>query len=169
VIADLTERLRAGVATDANAGGDDVKVMTKSAFRDQERRFWRTSTPIGFIFGLGGLMGLIVGIVICYQVLATEVADHLPEFATLKAMGYGDLHLCGVVLQQALWLALCGFIPGVLVSLGLYSLLGEQTGLPMALTWDRAATVLAGTVVMCTLSGLITLRKVLTADPAELF
>jgi putative ABC transport system permease protein len=73
------------------------------------------------------------------------------------------------VLRQALWLALCGFIPGVLASAGLYSLLGDLTGLPMLLTWDRAALVLAGAVVMCMVSGLITLRKVLTADPAELF
>jgi putative ABC transport system permease protein len=85
VIAELAKRLRAGVPTDANAGGDDVKVMTTAAFREQERRFWRTSTPVGFIFGLGAVMGLTVGVVICYQVLATDVAERLPEFATLKA------------------------------------------------------------------------------------
>jgi len=169
VITDLTERLRAGVPTIANAGGEDVKVMTKADFREQERRFWRTSTPVGFIFGLGALMGLIVGVVICYQVLATDVADHLAEFATLKAIGYGDPYVCGVVLRQAVWLALCGFVPGLFVSVSLYSLLGDLTGLPMFLTWHRAALVLVGAVVMCILSGLITLRKVLTADPAELF
>jgi putative ABC transport system permease protein len=169
VIADLTEQLRTGVATADNAGGDDVTVMTRDAFRAAVRRYWRDATPVGFVFGLGALMGLIVGVVICYQVLATDVADHLPEFATLKAMGYGDLFLCGVVLRQALWLAVCGFVPGLLVSGVLYALLAELTGLPMLLTWDRAALVLAGAVVMCTVSGLITLRKVVTADPAELF
>ncbi len=166
---ELNERLKAGVDAPDNAGGTDVKVMTKEAFRQQEQDFWLGSTPIGFIFGLGAAMGFIVGVVICYQILATDVADHLPEFATLKAMGYSGGYLGGVVLRQALWLALTGFVPGCLLSWGLYLWLGELTGLPLLLTLPRAALVLGLTVLMCAVSGLITVRKVLTADPAELF
>jgi putative ABC transport system permease protein len=151
------------------SGGSDVIVMTRDEFRDQERRFWRESTPVGFIFGLGAVMGLIVGIVICYQVLATDVADHLAEFATLKAMGYGGGYLAGVVLQQALWLALAGFVPGCLLSWLLYQALEQATGLPLLMTIPRAAAVLGLTVLMCGLSGLLTVRQVVTADPAELF
>lgn len=165
----LTEALRAGVATDQNAGGDDVMVMTRDEFRDQERAYWRTSTPVGFVFGLGLAMGLVVGVVICYQVLATDVADHLPEFATLKAMGYSDRYLGGIVLKQALLLALVGFVPGCLVSAGLYYALGEVTGLPLLLTVPRAAIVLAFTVLMCSASGVLTVRKLRSADPADLF
>jgi putative ABC transport system permease protein len=169
VIADLTERLRSGVPTRANAGGDDVEVLTREAFRQRERAFWRTSTPVGIIFGLGAGMGLIVGVVICYQVLATDVADHLSEFETLKAMGYSGGYLAGVVLWEALWLALAGFAAGGLVSWALYALLEHLTGLPLLLTLPRAGFVLGLTVLMCGLSGLIALRKVVTADPAELF
>src|SRR4051812_43615594 len=143
----LTEALRAGTPTSQNAGGDDVMVMTKDEFRDQERHYWATSTPVGFVFGLGLAMGGIVGVVICYQVLATDVADHLPEFATLKAMGYSDRYLAGVVLSQALLLAVVGFIPGVLLSGLLYLILGRVTGLPLLLTPLRAAVVLLMTVV----------------------
>jgi putative ABC transport system permease protein len=169
VRARLNEALRAGVRTARNAGGDDVEAVTVGELRDRERAFWRTSTPVGFVFGLGLGMGLIVGVVICYQVLATDVADHLPEFATLKAMGYGDAYLGGVVLRQALWLAAVGFVPGAALSGLLYWLLGELTGLPLRLTLLRAGLVLLLTVVMCGLSGLLTLRKVRTADPADLF
>jgi putative ABC transport system permease protein len=165
----LTEALRAGVATNQNAGGDDVMVLTKDEFRDQERAYWRTSTPVGFVFGLGLAMGGIVGVVICYQVLATDVADHLPEFATLKAMGYSDRYLAGVVLKQALLLALVGFIPGCALSGVLYYALGEVTGLPLLLTVPRAGVVLLFTVLMCSASGVLTVRKLRSADPADLF
>jgi putative ABC transport system permease protein len=165
----LNEALRSGVKTRANASGDDVGALTVTEFRDRERAFWRKSTPIGFVFGLGLVMGLIVGVVICYQVLATDVADHLPEFATLKAMGYGDAYLGGVVLQQALWLAVVGFVPGCLLSGLLYWGLGALTGLPLVMTVPRAGLVLLLTVLMCGVSGLLTLRKVTTADPADLF
>jgi putative ABC transport system permease protein len=165
----LQEVLRAGVATPQNAGGDDVMVLSRDEFRDQERKYWRESTPVGFVFGLGLVMGLIVGVVICYQVLATDVADHLPEFATLKAMGYSDRYLAGVVLKQALLLALVGFIPGVLLSGLLYLILGQLTGLPLVLSPPRAAVVLLLTVVMCSASGIMTVRKLRSAQPADLF
>jgi putative ABC transport system permease protein len=165
----LTQALRSGIGTPQNSGGDDVMVMTKDEFREQERHYWQTSTPVGFVFGLGLVMGLIVGIVICYQVLATDVADHLPEFATLKAMGYSDRYLAGVVLKQALLLALVGFIPGCVLSGVLYYALGEVTGLPLLLTVPRAGVVLLFTVLMCSASGVLTVRKLRSADPADLF
>jgi len=165
----LNESLRSGIPTSQNASGDDVMVMTKDEFRQQERDYWSGSTPIGFVFGLGLAMGLIVGVVICYQVLATDVADHLPEFATLKAMGYSDSYLAAVVLKQALLLAIVGFIPGCLISWLMYLGLGELTGLPLLLTWPRALGVLGLTIVMCAISGVLTLRKLRSADPADLF
>jgi putative ABC transport system permease protein len=114
-------------------------------------------------------MGIIVGVVICYQVLATDVADHLPEFATLKAMGYGDAYLAGVVLKQALWLAVAGFVPAALLSAGLYFVLNRWTGLPLHMTAWVAGQVLVMTVLMCGASGLLALRKLRTAEPADLF
>jgi putative ABC transport system permease protein len=165
----LEKALAVGVGTKQNAGGGDVMVLTKDQFRDQERRYWQTSTPVGFVFGLGLIMGGIVGVVICYQVLATDVADHLPEFATLKAMGYSDRYLARVVLTQAVLLAVVGFIPGCLLSAVLYYALGELTGLPLLLTVPRAALVLVLTVLMCAASGVLTVRKLRSADPADLF
>jgi putative ABC transport system permease protein len=149
--------------------GDDVRIFTAAEFREQEREFWRTSTPVGFIFGLGLVMGLIVGLVICYQVLSTDVTERIGEYATLKAMGYGDRYLGTVVLLQAFCLALAGFVPGCLVSLGLYELLSEATGLPVFLNAWRSLFVMALTIAMCAASGMIAVRRVQTADPASLF
>jgi putative ABC transport system permease protein len=100
----------------------DVKVLSKEEFIDFEKSYWQTSTAIGFIFTLGTSMGFIVGIVIVYQILYTDVADHLPEYATLKAMGYKTSYLLMVVFQEALILAVLGYLPGCSLALGLYSL-----------------------------------------------
>ena len=91
----------------------DVKVLTKQEFIDFERNFWASSTAIGFIFTLGTIMGFIVGTVIVYQILYTEVSDHLVEYATLKAIGYSHNYFLVVILQEALILAVLGYLPGV--------------------------------------------------------
>lgn len=114
-------------------------------------------------------MGFIVGIVIVYQILYTDVADHLPEYATLKAMGYTDLYLLNVVFQEAILLSVLGYIPGFVISLALYNVAKGGTGLPMIMTLDLASTVMILTVVMCFVSGAIAVRKLQAADPADIF
>lgn len=147
----------------------DVMVLTRGEYVEMERQFWLTHAPIGFIFGLGTGIGFIVGMVICYQILSTDVADHLAEYATLKAIGYPNMALSAVVLQEALCLSILGYIPGILVTAVLYSLLDRLTGLPMRLTVGRGGLILVLTIVMCVASGFLALRKVQAADPAEVF
>jgi putative ABC transport system permease protein len=131
--------------------------------------FWQSSTPTGFVFTLGLIMGFVVGVVICYQILSTDVADHLPEYATLKAIGYTDRYLTGVVLREGLLLALLGYLPALGLSWLLYRLLGAWTGLPLVMTAGRAGFVLLLATVMCAFSGFLALRRVRAADPAEVF
>lgn len=147
----------------------DVKVLTKVEFMDFERKYWQEGTSIGFIFTLGTVMGFIVGIVIVYQILYTDVADHLSEYATLKAMGYADTYLLSVVFQEAIILAVIGFIPGTFMAIGLYTMTRNATNLPLIMTIARATIVLVLTIVMCLFSGTIAVRKLRTADPADLF
>ncbi|UJB70787.1 FtsX-like permease family protein [Acaryochloris sp. 'Moss Beach'] len=148
---------------------DDVLVLSKQGFVRFEREYWETSTTIGFIFTLGTLMGFIVGMVIVYQILYTDVSDHLAEYATLKAMGYKSRFLYSVVLQEAFILAVLGFIPGFALCLGLYKLVRDGTALPMFMTIDRVATVFVLTLIMCVISGGIAMRRVQAADPADIF
>jgi putative ABC transport system permease protein len=91
------------------------------------------------------------------------------EYATLKAMGYPNRYLASVVLQQSVLLALVGYFPSLAISWVLYEFVGAQSGLPMVLTWQIMATVLALSLVMCVLSGMAALRKLFQADPADLF
>ncbi|MBI1898114.1 MAG: FtsX-like permease family protein [Acidobacteria bacterium] len=148
---------------------DDVEVLTREEYLKEERSFWLEHAPIGFVFGLGTAIGFVVGMVICYQILSTDVADHLSEYATLKAIGYHNRSLSFVVLEEGLWLSLFGFMPGLAGSWLLYDVLQRQTGLPMRLTGERILFILVLTMVMCVVSGVLTLRKVQSADPAEVF
>jgi putative ABC transport system permease protein len=148
---------------------DDVRVLTLAEFVEFEKNYWANSTPIGFIFAMGTGIGFLVGLVIVYQILYADVSDHLPEYATLKAMGYGDTYFLGVVLQEAAILAVLGFIPGFIFSIGLYSVAQAATLLPIVMTARRAVFILIATVAMCTISGALALRKLSAADPAEIF
>ena len=147
----------------------DVLVLTRDELEAREKRFWWTNTPIGFAFGAGVVLGFVVGMVICYQILASDVADHLPEYATLKAIGYTNRYLSWVVLQESLILAAAGFVPGIAVTYATYLLLTEMTGLPMVLTPGRFALILGLTVVMCVASGMLAVGKVKKVDPADVF
>jgi putative ABC transport system permease protein len=146
-----------------------VQAFPKDAFVRRERAFWRNSTPIGYIFWVGKIMGFVVGVIICYQIIFSDIADHMPEFATLKAMGYPSRYFIQVVLQQSVYLAVLGFIPGLLVTAIVFDRLASGTGLLMFLTPARVAVVFAATVAMCIASGTLAIRKVLSAEPAELF
>jgi len=147
----------------------DVDILTRDAYVQREVDYWKSNTPIGYVFGFGVIIGLVVGGIIVYQILFADVSDHLAEYATLKAMGYTNGYLAWVVLQEAAILAVLGFIPGLLVSLFLYDTAGEATELPLEMSLEVAAMVLLLTVSMCAVSGVIALRKIRSADPAEIF
>ena len=147
----------------------DVLVLTRTEFSDREQQYWQSSTPTGFIFGFGTIIGFIVGIVIVYQILYSDVSDHLPEYATLKAMGYSNGYLVGVLIQEALILSILGFIPGFILSAGFYLIAAQVTLLPIGMTISRAVLVLGLTIAMCTISGAVAVRKLQSADPADIF
>jgi len=147
----------------------DVHVYMLDEFVNTEWTFWQRATPVGFIFTFGLVMGLIVGMVICSQILSADVTDHLKEYATLKAIGYSNRYLVGVVMEEALLLSLLAFGPALTLCFVLYHYLGMLTGLPMYLTVGRIAFVLLLATGMCMISGFLALQKVIKADPAEVF
>lgn len=147
----------------------DITVVTKEQFQAMEVAYWDSSTPIGYVLNLGVIMGLVVGAIIVYQILFSDVQDHLKEYATLKAMGYTNRYLSGVVLQEAAILAVAGFIPAIALSLVVFKISADATNLPLELTPDKAGIVFGLTLVMCAFAGLLAMRKVRSADPADVF
>jgi putative ABC transport system permease protein len=147
----------------------DVAIYSKAGFQEFEKNYWRGSTSIGFIFTLGAAMGFVVGCVIVYQILYSDVSDHLPEYATLMAMGYRLSDLLFVVAREGLLLSILGFLPAWLAGQALYIMVRKGTGLPVYMDGGRSLVVLAMIFSMCMASALLAMRKLADADPAEIF
>jgi len=147
----------------------DTIATTKQDYVDYEQAYWQQTTPIGIIFTFGTVMAFVVGAVIVFQILSTDVNEHLSEYATFKAMGYRDRYLLLIVLEQSLILASLGFIPGLALALGQYALIANLGALPISMTLERLVLVFVLTVVMCVASGTIATRRLQAADPADNF
>ncbi|MBW4617256.1 MAG: ABC transporter permease DevC [Desmonostoc vinosum HA7617-LM4] len=158
VLADLTAKLP-----------KDVKVITRQDFIEFEKTYWTLRTPIGFVFNLMVGMGFVVGVIVVYQILYSNISTHLAEYATLKAMGFKNKYLLNVVFQQALILASLGYIPGFAISLGLYDVAKNATKLPVIMSLDKATIVLVSVVLMCLTSGFLSTNKLRKVDPADIF
>jgi putative ABC transport system permease protein len=160
--AEVVQRIQKGLP-------EHLQAMTMMDYKAYEKNFWAKRTPIGFIFGLGTLMGFIVGAVIVYQILYTDVNDHLSEYATLKAMGYDDAYLSSIVIKEAIILAVMGYLPGWAIASGMLALTRYATQLPSSMTASRSVMVLCLTIGMCAGAGLLAMRKLRSADPADIF
>lgn len=149
--------------------GHEAKVLTREELVEKEIAFIRENAPIDFIFGMGAAVGFFVGFVVVYQILYTEVTNHLPQYATLKAMGFSDQYLLRVVFSQALMLSVLGYLPGFVLALWLYRVATNAIQMQFSMTAERALFVFALTIVMCVLSAVMAIGKVRSADPAEVF
>ncbi len=148
---------------------NDVKILDLQQYSQLEKKYWAERTPIGFTFTLMVTMGFIVGVVIVYQILYSNIANHLVEFATLKAIGYSNNYLLFAVFQQAMILAILGFMPGFAAALGLYDLAKTATHLPIIMTSKQVTSVSISIIAMCVISGTIAVGKLRSADPADIF
>ena len=146
-----------------------LRIRSYAQAAAEELSYQQTKRPTGIIFGFGVIIGVLVGIVIVYQVLSTDVADHLSEYATFKAMGYPQSFFLGIVFEEALILAVLGFVPGFIVASGLLAGMKKATTLSLDMTPQMAVMVFIGTLVACALSGAVATRRLASADPADLF
>ncbi len=149
--------------------GAEATIITREELIDKEIAFVRESAPIDFIFGMGAAVGFFIGFVVVYQILYTEVTNHLPQFATLKAMGFSDNKLLQIVLSQGVILSVLGYVPGFVMALWVYEIATDAIQMPFSMTWQRALAVFSLTLVMCLLSAMIAIQKVRTVDPADVF
>ncbi|MCC5024347.1 MAG: FtsX-like permease family protein [Candidatus Synoicihabitans palmerolidicus] len=146
-----------------------LTVLTPEEMRSREIAYTMRKAPVGVIFGVGLVIGFVIGTIICYQILFNEVTDHLTQFATLKAMGFSAGYLRGVVLQEGVLLGLVGFGPGLAGGYLLYWLLEDLTGIVMFQTPGRAVVVFWLTLIMCVMAGFMAVKRVVKADPADVF
>ena len=147
----------------------DVEVFSKAEMIQRDQQYWMETTAVGFIFSLGVGVALIVGAAIVYQILYADISKNFREYATLKAIGFRNRFLMSIVLQEALLLAIMGFVPGLIISWGAYQMILKMTNeaIPMTMLPDRVILVFVMALVTCILSGFLSLRKLLSADPAS--
>ncbi len=168
-------KLKPGVSIDSaqkefqDMLGKEVHVLTREQFKEVELVYWRSATPIGIIFTAGTAVGFFIGFIVVYQILYTDVSNHLPHYATMKAMGFSNGYLYGLVLEQSAQLAIMGFIPGTAVAALLYAGLRSVTQLPLVLEPTRGLFLGILTILMCMISGMLAVRKLAAADPADVF
>jgi putative ABC transport system permease protein len=153
----------------ANALPDDVQIFTRGTLQQHEDAYWTTRTSVGLIFGSGLIVAFIVGIVVLYQTLATQIARHLPEFATLKAMGYTDGYLVAVVTFESTLIVLLAFLPALAAALTIYPQIRRATLLPVSLRPTEFLAVLTLTILMSVISAFLSLGNLRRADPADVF
>jgi putative ABC transport system permease protein len=152
------------------ASGSYVRVFTRAALEAHERDYWINDKAIGILFQMGVGVSFLVGLVVVYQVLSSDIADHLSEYATLKALGYDDGRISAIVVEQAILLGLVGYVGALLVAAGLYALVEHIVRIPMSLRtpWILGIPLFLA-LVMSSSSALLAVQKVRAADPAELF
>jgi len=149
--------------------GAGLQVFTRPALEADETAYWTTRTSVGIIFGSGLLISFIVGIMIVYQIVSTQVSRQLPQFATLKAIGYPDRSLAGTVSAMSLLIVIAGFIPALGAALGLYSVIRQETLLPVAMSEMRLLAVFAAAIAMALISALLSVGSLRRAAPADVF
>jgi putative ABC transport system permease protein len=146
-----------------------VRVQTLQRYMEREKVYWKQGSPIGSIFTIGTVMGFVVGLVIVYQVLYSEVADNLSHYATLKALGYSEKYFYRLILEQAILLSCLGYVPGFFFSLVLYKAVVEVVRLPAEMDVIRGIVVFLLTAFMCCAAGFMATKKLREADPADIF
>jgi len=147
----------------------EMQILTMKEQLAWERARWLRETPIGMIFTMGVILSFIIGAAIVYMILANDVTNRLPEYATLKAMGYSQWALARIVLVQSWLLALMSYLPAALISFLLYELTAGLSKIPTTMTWDRVWGVLGIAIAMCSVSGLMAMLRLWRAEPASLF
>jgi putative ABC transport system permease protein len=148
---------------------DDVTVMTPGEVRSREFLFTLKAAPIGLLFGIGMLAGLVIGAITCYQILFNEIVDRFAQYATLRAMGFSDRFFRQVILEQAVLLSVGGFLAGAVLTSIAYVYLAYATSLAVRFDAFSVMCVLLLTVGMTVMAGLLALRPVAEADPASLY
>ena len=147
--------------------GDDLKILTLKEFEEFERKYWDTSKPIGFVFAFGAVMGLLVGLVVVYQILYSDVSSHIDEYATMLSMGYDQRALRMIVANESFFLSSIGYPLALFISMGLYALVRAATNIRIFMTFDRAIGTFMLVYAMCFGSALLAMLRLRDADPTD--
>jgi len=143
------------------------QVWTAEEFAHRSQSYWLFGTGAGVAVLFMAVIVCIVGAVVTSQSLMGVVASSSREYAVLHALGASMAALGKVVVEQACWVGGLGLLMAGIVSAALLALAGSQD-VPVAM--DLRVSLLCGALVavLALVSGLLAMRGLLRADPAEL-
>ena len=147
----------------------DVEPLTRTEIFRRETDHWVNQTSTGQLFAFGVLVAMVVAAAVVYQVLSSDVREHLPEYATLKAMGYSQARLARVVIEQSLIYMMIAYLVAILLAILVYQATEQLAGIPMRMTVGNLALTLVLAIAVGFLSGLLSLSRLRAAEPADLF
>ena len=148
---------------------DDVRVMSKEELIQEDKKYIEHSSPIGIVIFFSMFFSIFIGIVVLYQVLYQNISRFTKEYATLKAIGYSQSFLVKIVLEQVLFFAIVGYIPGFIISCFIYDALASATKMKFLMSFDIAVVVLFSIFLICAVSGMIATNKLKEANPVDVF
>ena len=146
----------------------EAAIFDSASFAVSTQVYWLFSTGAGMNLVISALLGLVIGVVITGQTLYASAMDHLPDYATLRAMGAPVGYLNRIIIKQALANSAGGYIVGISIAL-LLIWLSRDGQMAMRLPWQIVTGLGALTIVMCTLAGLAALRRVANVNPTSIF
>jgi putative ABC transport system permease protein len=146
----------------------EIDAHSRAEFARRSVLYWLVTTGAGFSLVISAALGLVVGIVVTAQTLYATTIDHLPEYATMRAMGAPARYLYGIILRQAAIAAGLGYAIGIAIA-GLVVASARDSSAAMLMPWPLAAGLGAATVAMCAAAALISIRKVMAIDPVSVF
>lgn len=147
----------------------DVMIFEQDELIEREQDYFISVKPIGMIFKTGVFASFMIGLVILFQILSTDISNRLKEYATLKAMGFTNIYIYSIGIGQALLMAFLSYIPSLILAFLVFHIVYVLSHLPMKVTFSLALFVLLLSFAMSSISSIIALQKVREADPAELF
>jgi len=147
----------------------DTLVFTRSELLDSERAYFLSTKPIGIMIYISMMIACLVAVVIIVQVLSTEVSNRMKEYAVLKAMGANVAFVYGIGLAQAAILGLGGLLPAALLGMLVLGFIQHETHLPTAVGFSLTVQMVAITLILAGAASAAIVRRVHSANPAELF
>ena len=142
----------------------EVEAFSKDAYSRISVNFWMTRTGLGISFGAATLLGLFVGLVMVAQTLYALVLDRLPEYGTLKAMGATERQVFGLLVTQAMVMAIVGSVAGLFV-VDLVQQHFSTPKAPIVVPWWLSLGSCALVLLICLVSSLLPYLRIRKVDP----
>ena len=147
-----------------------LRARTSDQFRWDCVLYYLKNTGIPVNFGITIAIALIVGVAVAGQTFYLFTVENLKQFGAIKAIGVTNLRITGMILLQALTVGAIGFSIGSGLCAAFFAI--TLKNLPtrgLVLMWQNAIGTGVAIIFVVILASLISIRRVLVLEPAEVF